>query len=135
MDIQRITWDQALSVRHTVLWPTKPPLFCKVEGDETAIHYGAFIDNNLVCVASIYIDDDSARLRKFATLPDFQGKGIGTKVIERAVEELKASGVCYFWCDARISALGFYQKFGFKVQGEVFKKSDVSYYQMAVKWE
>ncbi|WP_430520069.1 hypothetical protein [Aliivibrio sp.] len=30
--------DEALPIRHEVLWPTKPMLFCKVDGDETAKH-------------------------------------------------------------------------------------------------
>jgi len=135
MNIQQITWDEALPVRHCVLWPTKSLLFCKVEGDEAANHYGAFVDGQLVCVASIYIDGNKARLRKFATLSEFQSKGIGTKVIEYLVSELKDLNIGYFWCDARTSALGFYQKFGLQTEGSEFKKSSVSYYKMAVRWD
>lgn len=134
MIIQKITWDEALPVRHCVLWPTKPLLFCKVEGDEAANHYGAFVDDKLVCVASIYIDGDKARLRKFATLLEFQSNGIGTKVIKHVISELKESSVDYFWCDARTSALGFYEKLGLQKQGIEFKKSGVLYYKMAVQW-
>jgi ribosomal protein S18 acetylase RimI-like enzyme len=116
------------------LWPTKPPSFCEVEGDDTAKHYGAYVDGELVSVASIYLDGSRARLRKFATLPSFQGKGIGSKVITHLVNELKESGISYLWCDARTSALGFYQRFGMEKQGEVFNKSGIPYYKMEVKF-
>ncbi|GLX78543.1 N-acetyltransferase [Thalassotalea insulae] len=134
MKIQKITWQQALPVRHCVLWPTKPLSFCKITSDETADHYGAFINDKLVCVASIYIDGDNARLRKFATLPAFQSRGVGSKVIEHIVSELKKLKISYFWCDARTTALTFYQKFGLDVQGPEFTKSGLPYYKMAVRW-
>ncbi|MGF1694482.1 GNAT family N-acetyltransferase [Vibrio lamellibrachiae] len=134
MNIQQVTWEDALPVRHHVLWPNKPIIFCKVPGDESATHYGAFINNQLVCVASIYISGDEARLRKFATLHEFQGKGIGSKVIEHAISNLKRQNIKSFWCDARTTALSFYQKFGMTVEGSEFNKSGISYYKMAVQW-
>lgn len=76
MNISQIKWTDTLSVRQQVLWPYKPLMSLKVDGDENATHYGAFVDGSLVCVASIYILDNVARLRKFATLPDYQERGI-----------------------------------------------------------
>ncbi|MGF1887175.1 GNAT family N-acetyltransferase [Photobacterium profundum] len=134
MNIQQVTWEEALPLRHRVLWPNKSVSFCKVKGDESATHYGAFINGELVCVASVYIDGNEARLRKFATLHEHQGKGIGSKIIEYIVLNLKCLNVRYFWCDARTTALGFYQKFGLEVEGCEFDKSGVSYYKMSVQW-
>lgn len=135
MKIQQITWEEALPVRHCVLWPNKSVLFCKVKGDESATHYGAFINGELVCVASVYIDGKEARLRKFATVHAHQGKGIGSKVIKYVVLNLKGLNVSYFWCDARTTALGFYQKLGLEVEGSEFDKSGVSYYRMSRRWD
>jgi len=132
MKIQEITWQQALPIRHRVLWPEKPVQFCQVAGDETGLHYGVFIDDVLVCVASVYLDGTSARLRKFATLPEYQGQGLGSKVIGHVIGQLKSLKVSYFWCDARASAEGFYQKFGMEVEGDEFDKSGIAYYKMAV---
>ncbi|MCG3863254.1 MULTISPECIES: GNAT family N-acetyltransferase [unclassified Photobacterium] len=131
MNIKRITWEQALAVRHQVLWPTKSALFCKVEGDETASHYGAFVNKQLVCVASIYREGDMARLRKFATLVEYQGQGIGTAVIQYIFSYLETTNVTHFWCDARTSAIGFYQHLGMTISGDTFYKSDVEYVKMA----
>jgi GNAT superfamily N-acetyltransferase len=133
MQIQTIHWREALPVRHQVLWPNKPPLFCKVDGDEIANHYGAYIDGKLVCVASIYIDKDKARLRKFATLPGYQGKGAGTQIISYIIRELRGTGITYFWCDARKSAVGFYRRFGLEQKGSEFKKSGIPYYKMEIQ--
>jgi ribosomal protein S18 acetylase RimI-like enzyme len=134
MDIRKVTTTEVLPIRHLVLWPNKSLSFCEVEEDSSATHYGAFVDGNLICVASIYINGHEARLRKFATMPEYQGQGIGSKVIQKVVCDLKLANVNYFWCDARTSALPFYEKFGLRVEGEEFQKSDVSYFKMSVSW-
>jgi len=132
LDIVTLTWDQTIPIRHEVLWPTEKPEYCKVEGDEEALHLGVNIDNTLVCVASVYIDTDkkSARLRKFATLTPHQGKGIGTHLIRHFISLLLEQGINHFWFDARMSALGFYQRLGFETASEVFYKNKVPYYKM-----
>lgn len=132
IDIKTITIAEALPIRHRVLWPNKSISFCSVEGDDTASHYGAFIDKRLVCVASIYINNNEARLRKFATLPQYQGQRIGSRVIEHILSDLKCSDVNYFWCDARKTALSFYQRFGLCSHGEPFQKSGISYLRMSI---
>jgi ribosomal protein S18 acetylase RimI-like enzyme len=135
MNIRLITLDEALPIRHCVLWPNKPTSFCMVDGDDKASHYGAFLDNALISVASIYIDGREARLRKFATLESFQGCGIGSKLIDHIVSQLKQADVETFWCDARTTAVGFYKRFGMEVQGAEFVKSGIAYYKMEVSLE
>ncbi|PKI15956.1 GNAT family N-acetyltransferase [Colwellia sp. 12G3] len=132
MDIRKISWDEALPIRHEVLWPNKSLLFCQVKGDDIAKHYGVYLDDKLVSVASIYIEDSVARLRKFATLVAFQGRGIGSKLITHILSELINSGTEDCWCDARTTAVGFYQKFGMQSQGTEFNKSGIWYFKMAV---
>ena len=73
-----------------------------------------------------------ARLRKFATLVEFQGCGIGSTLITFIVSELVKLGVESFWCDARKTAVGFYKKFGMQRQGTEFNKSGVLYFKMQV---
>lgn len=132
MNIQKITAPEVLPIRHQVLWPDKPLSFCEVGSDDSAIHYGAFVDEKLVCVASVYIDKHEARLRKFATLPKYQKQGIGSKVIARIINDLKLKNVSYLWCDARISAASFYKKLGLNIEGKEFQKSGTSYFKMSI---
>ncbi len=132
MEINNITWQQTIPLRQQVLWPTKPPEFCQVDGDEQALHFGAYLDNKIACVASIYIDGDIARLRKFATGEPFQGRGIGSAMISHILVQLKNINTKIFWCDARESAMSFYQRFGMKPMGKRFYKAEVSYFKMQV---
>ncbi|WP_160062685.1 GNAT family N-acetyltransferase [Psychromonas sp. L1A2] len=131
MKVVAIKWQDTISVRHQVLWPHKPPEFCRVEGDEQALHFAVMGSQQIVCVASLYIDNNTARLRKFATLSAFQSKGVGSFMINYLIDNLKQQGINYLWFDARESALGFYQRFGFDKMGELFYKSDIAYYRMS----
>lgn len=133
MRIRAIKWEETLPIRHKVLWPNKPESFCRVDGDELANHYGVYIEEKLVSVASIYIEDKVARLRKFATLVEFQNAGLGTKLITHIINVLKSAGIEYFWCDARTTAVGFYQKFNMVQQGDEFTKSGILYIKMKIK--
>ncbi|MDN3650908.1 GNAT family N-acetyltransferase [Reinekea marina] len=132
MEIRAISWEQTLPLRQSVLWPNKPSEFCHVEGDSGAMHFGAFTNDQLVCVASVYLDANKARLRKFATHTEYQGQGIGSKMLTYILHSLKDTDAKVFWCDARESALGFYQRFGMRQCGERFYKADITYFKMEV---
>ena len=132
MEIRRIQWQETIALRHAVLWPDRPPEFCHVEGDEGAWHFGAYLPEGLVSVASVYPEGRSARLRKFATATGFQGRGIGTRMLSHILSDLRSKGVSCFWCDARESAIGFYQRFGMKPEGDRFYKGEVPFFKMSV---
>jgi predicted GNAT family N-acyltransferase len=132
MEIRPISWQETMPLRHSVLWPSKPPEYCHVAGDADALHFGAFIDDTLVCVASVYLAADKARLRKFATNIQYQHQGIGTQVLAYIIASLRDKNVALFWCDARESALSFYQRFGMQASGERFYKADIAYFKMQV---
>lgn len=130
MIIRAISHFDTLEIRHKVLWPNKHIDFCKLDDDSKGLHYGGFLKGQLICVASVFIDNTSARLRKFATLEQFQHLGYGSKMMEHIIDDLVDSGIKTFWCDARAAAEKFYNRFGMSKKGEVFLKSDVEYYVM-----
>jgi len=132
MKIKEIKWQETIPVRHKVLWPNEDASFCKVEGDKEALHFAVVVEAEICCVASLYLNDDTARLRKFATLQDSQGKGIGSFMLNYLINELKKLNVKYFWFDARESAVAFYRRFGFESEGTRFYKKEVPYFKMSM---
>ncbi len=129
--IRSIAAADTYPLRHQVLWPTKPLDFVKVPEDEKGLHFGYFIDNQIVSVISLFVDDHRvARFRKFATHPDFQRQGLGSALLESVFEraiELQATRI---WCDARLDAKLFYERFGMKQDGDTFFKGDIPYVKM-----
>ena len=56
-----------------------------------------------------------------ATEPSEQRKGLGALVLYAAIDHLKKKTDSeILWCNARITAFGFYEKMGFKILGERF---------------
>lgn len=130
IEIQKVNADNVMEIRHLVLWPDKPLEFVKVPEDESGIHFGLYFNGALVSVISLFAEDTSIRFRKFATLPDFQGKGLGTKLLQHALTYAREHGYSRMWCDARTDALGFYERFGFKKFSEPFFKEHIEYYKI-----
>ncbi len=101
----------------------------KVPGDfdENTIHLGVFDLDELVCVATFMKTKSPAfrgeqyQLRGMATEETHQRKGLGTAVLLEAEDILIKKDVDILWCNARVSALDFYKKLGYKTVGEVFK--------------
>lgn len=110
-EIKNISWEQTIPLRHGVLWQNKPSEYCHVHGDNDGLHFGAFINDDLVCVASVYLKSDKARLRKFATDARYQDQGIGSKMLNLIIQSPKNYHTKFFWCNAWESTLGFYKRF------------------------
>ena len=91
-----------------------------------AIHLGAFENNELVGIASIYPETQSGdtnqrkvwRLRGMATAESARGKAYGKSLLREALKRAHAEGGEKIWCNARVSACGFYSKFGFQKEGD-----------------
>lgn len=133
MEVKRISAQQTMAIRHAVLWPSKSVEFCHVAEDEFGHHYGCFDEGQLIAVASLFFDQGEVRLRKFAVLTDYQGQGVGSKMLDTMLSDAAALGTPLLWCDARESALAIYAKFGLTKQGERFYKGEIPYFKMAVQ--
>lgn len=132
LTIRSITPEQTYPLRHTVLWPDKPFEYVKVENDADGYHFGAFLNDNLVAVISLYVDSQIAnpvrgRFRKFAAHPDYQRMGIGSRLMEHIIAEARRLGATELWCDARLDAADFYRRFGMEAVSDVFYKGPIPY--------
>ncbi len=73
----------------------------------------------------------AARFRKFACDPAHQGRGIGTALLKHVFDVAVSEMVCgVIWCDARLSAAGWYERRGMRRFGETFFKGDIEYVRM-----
>ena len=130
--IRSVISEQTYLLRHTVLWPDKPVDYVKVENDAEGHHYGAFIDEELIAVISLFVrqqenNPGSARFRKFAVHPDYQRKGIGTQLMEYVIAEARRLCASDLWCDARLESADFYRRLDMKAVSEVFYKGSIPY--------
>lgn len=128
--VRSISAADTYALRHTVLWPHKPLAAVKLVDDAEGQHFGVYVGGELVSVISLFFSGDEARFRKFATGTAWQGKGIGSTLLRHTIDAAREAGARMIWCDARSSALSFYERFGMKAEGEVFYKGEVPYLVM-----
>jgi Acetyltransferases len=95
------------------MYPDLPFDAIKLANDEEGIHFGLFVGNKLTSVVSVFNKGDIYQFRKFATIVELQGKGYGSLLLDHIISFVKTFGAIKLWCNARVSAIPFYNKFGF----------------------
>jgi len=100
-----------------------------MEGDDapTTVHFGVKIANEIVGIATLLAepsptapDRPGYRLRGMATAPEVRGGGHGKALVRACLEHAARSGGEIFWCNARTTAAGFYERLGLRAFGPPF---------------
>ncbi|MEM8889239.1 MAG: GNAT family N-acetyltransferase, partial [Bacteroidota bacterium] len=107
--------------------------YVKLEKDSEGMHFGLFREDKLLSIISLFINEDRAQFRKFATLIEEQGKGYGTKLLRFLLEEVAKYPLSCIFCNARIERTAYYEKFGLKRTEEYFEKGGRKYVIMEKK--
>jgi len=72
------------------------------------------------------------RVRGMATEPSVRGTGVGTALLDFALAHARRAGGRRVWCNARTTAVGFYERFGLRTEGAEFLHGDnVPHFVMA----
>jgi len=126
-EIKQITTSETLPIRHKVMWPNKPTDYVKLPNDDEAKHLGLFVNDEITAVISLFIENNEAQFRKFATLVEFQGLGYGTILLKSTIDIIKKEGIKKIWCNARVEKSKFYEKFDLKCTDKKFEKGGIEY--------
>ncbi len=135
IEIKEIDASETWPLRHKVMWPSKPLDFVVLPNDDEGLHFGLFEKELLVSVISLFINGKEGQFRKFATDDYYQGKGYGTKLLNHLIGEAKRQNIKSLKCNARITAIEFYQRFGMKVASESIRKNGKDYVIMELDFE
>lgn len=88
--------------------------------DDTAQHFGVFLEGQLVGTGRLVTQDQIGRIGRVAILSEYRGRGFGSRLINTIVATGQKQGLEEFVLGAQIQALDFYAQLGFVVEGEVF---------------
>jgi predicted GNAT family N-acyltransferase len=130
IEITAVELEQVLEIRREVMWPEKPISFVEVPGDREAVHMGLVENGRVLSVISLFIHDQEAQFRKFATLIPYQRKGYGTTLLRYVFDYLKSKQIIRVTCNARVEKVDFYASFGMHRTPVTFQKEQVAYVVM-----
>lgn len=103
----------------------------ELEIEKNEILIGAFEeDKMLACCMLVQEGEKNCRLRQMAVLNNLQGKGIGRALMIFAENIARDRGFKRLTMHARKTALGFYERLGYKVCGDEFKELTIPHFIM-----
>jgi predicted GNAT family N-acyltransferase len=125
--LRRAALADILPLRHVELRPGLPREAAVFESDAepATIHVAAVSAGVVVGCATLVERPLQGRpafqLRGMATRRDRTGQGIGTAVLRFTLATLREErGDVPVWCNARLAAVGFYARLGWRVVSEEF---------------
>lgn len=103
-------------------------------------HVGLTYSGKLISIATFAYEGSKHlsagcpyRLRGMATDDKYRGQGYGEKVIIFANDILAARRCDLLWCNARLRAFSFYERLGFRYQGDLFEIPDIGPHKVMYK--
>ncbi len=100
------------------------------EASETII---AAMDNDekvAGCLLMRRINGEEVKLRQMAVAPEAQGQGIGRRLLQKAEALAQENGYFIITLHARETAVDFYRKEGYAIEGDVFEEVGIPHFFM-----
>lgn len=131
--LRQVCFDQVsvetiIPLRHRMLRQGLPLDSARFPGDDAAatLHFAATDDGVAISCLTLMAADwdgrDAWQLRGMATASENQGMGIGRELFAHAMSEARRRNPAWLiWCNARVSAIGFYERVGWGVVSEEFE--------------
>jgi GNAT superfamily N-acetyltransferase len=126
-------YDQMVSLRKKIL---REPLGLSFTEEELAqekndILIAAFDEDEILgCCVLTKFNDEKIRLRQMAVRADMQLTGIGASIMTFAENLARDKGYNYMIMHSRDTALGFYEKIGYRVVSDEFSEVGIPHHVM-----
>lgn len=97
--------------------------------DETAIHFNAYLDNDIVGTARLYQN----KVGRVAVLKAYRRQGIGEALMNAVARYAKTHGLTTLELGAQIQVQAFYEQLGYIAYGERFMDANIEHIMMRKK--
>ena len=100
--------------------------------DRRAIHFLATSAGRAIGTARIVMHRRSAKIGRMAVLKTYRSKGIGARLLKRAVAAAKQRRARRIYLHAQVPVIGFYETLGFRCVGPVFDEAGIPHRKMVL---
>ncbi len=130
MEIKQVPLNTVWHMRRDIMYPSFTIDQVKLADDEAGLHLGVYMQDEVVSVVSVFIAEGSLQFRKFATQTAVQGKGYGSFLLKHVLQLAVEQHCATVWCNARTTAIPFYERFGMYPQGNTWFKDGHMFIRM-----
>ena len=129
-------YDQMVNLRYEIM---RKPLGLSFSEEELKkekedILIGAFDEEEIIgCCMITKIDHQCGRLRQMAVQKNKQSMGVGESMMAFAENIARDRGYKILMMHARDTAIGFYEKYGYKIKGDGFIELNIKHHIMEKK--
>jgi GNAT superfamily N-acetyltransferase len=127
--VARVPPPVTYPLRQRVLRPGRPVTAAQLDVDDdpaTATFAARTPDGEVVGTVVVYPEacpwlpdrPNAWRLRGMATEPGLRSQGVGSRLLQAALDHITEAGGELVWCKARVPAQRFYERAGFVTHGE-----------------
>lgn len=104
------------------------------EFENTSTHYLASFNGEPAGVARWRETDKGVKLERFAVLENFRNKEVGSAILARVLEDVKAAHPGkQIYLHAQLRAIPFYERQGFQKTGPQFTECEIEHFKMVLQ--
>ncbi len=107
-----------------------PPEIELDEYDASALHIIAEQCGVAIGCARVIFTENEAHIGRLAVKKSERGRGVGSGLCRFIISHCKEKGIFDIWLNSQLHAYGFYEKLGFKPQGERFFEAGIEHVKM-----
>jgi predicted GNAT family N-acyltransferase len=133
IDIQIVDWhhrqDALKAIRKSVFIDEQHvPKALEWDGqDDDCTHFLACIDAIPAATARL---TPQGQIGRMAVLREYRGNGIGARLLAAVIEQARRLGHKQVFLHAQVNVIGFYEKYGFRAEGDVFMDAGIEHRTM-----
>ena len=98
--------------------------------DKCAVHFLASIAGKAVATARVVMRHGNAKIGRMAVLKSYRGRGIGTRILKRAIVSAKKQNARTIYLHAQVPVIGFYETMAFRCASPIFKEAGIPHRKM-----
>ncbi len=135
IDFGSSRYDQLVELRYKILLEPLGLKFLDSHRNAEAgyLHIGCIegLDDKLIGgLMMVPVDNDTIRLMQVAVDSKYQGEGVGREMIKYAEQRAREAGYNKIIMHAMLSVVHFYEKNGYRQEGEIFEEQGITFAKM-----
>ncbi len=135
IDFGSSRYDELVELRYKILLEPLGLKFLDAHRDKEVnyLHIGCIesLDDRLVGGLILApVDNEEIRLMQVAVDTKYQHEGVGKEMVKYAEKRAKEAGFSKIVMHAMLSVVNFYEKLGYKQEGDIFEEKGITFAKM-----